>query len=43
VGNLNTNITEEDLKALFEPFGDILIVNIIRDSSGASKGYGFVE
>lgn len=43
VGNLNSNITEEDLKALFEPFGEIVLVNIVRDGSGVSKGYGFVE
>jgi RNA recognition motif-containing protein len=43
VGNLNANIGEEDLKALFEPFGDIILVNIVRDNTGASKTYGFVE
>jgi len=43
VGNLHANIGEDDLKALFEPFGDVILVNIIRDNTGVSKGYGFVE
>jgi RNA recognition motif-containing protein len=43
VGNLNSNISEEDLRALFEPFGDIMLVNIVRDASSVSKGYGFIE
>ena len=35
---------EEELKAIFEEFGQVESVKIITDRySGRSKGYGFVE
>jgi len=44
VGNLDHNVTEDDLKDTFSEFGDVSSVNIIKDrSSGQSKGFGFVE
>lgn len=44
VGNLSYEITEEDLKLAFEPFGKVESVSIIKDKySGQSKGFGFVE
>jgi len=44
VGNLSYEVTEEDLKAAFEAFGQVETVNIIKDKySGQSKGFGFVE
>lgn len=44
VGNMSYNVTEEDLKQAFEPFGEVESVRIIRDMySGRSKGFGFVE
>ncbi len=44
VGNLSYDVTEEDLKQAFEPFGQVESVNIITDKfSGRSKGFGFVE
>ncbi len=44
VGNLAYNVTEDDLRALFSDFGEVSIVNIIKErSSGQSKGFGFVE
>lgn len=33
---------EDDLRALFEEFGDIASVAIMRDDSGKNKGFGFV-
>jgi len=43
-GNLSRDITEEDLRAAFEAFGQVETVNIIKDKySGESKGFGFVE
>ena len=43
-GNLSRDVTEADLRALFEPFGTLGTVVIVRDKfSGASKGFGFVE
>ena len=44
VGNLPYEVTEEDLRLAFEPFGQVDSVNIIKDRfSGQSKGFGFVE
>ncbi|KAJ3041062.1 hypothetical protein HDV00_009962 [Rhizophlyctis rosea] len=44
VGSLHFNITEEDLKAVFEPFGPIEFVNLHKDpDTGKSKGFAFVQ
>jgi len=44
VGNLALNVTEEDLKKVFEAFGNVESVKIIKDRySGESRGFGFVE
>ena len=44
VGNLRYNLTEEALKELFEEFGAVNSVKIVKDRfSGESKGFGFVE
>ena len=44
VGNLSRNVTEEDLKQVFEAFGDVESTKIIKDRySGESRGFGFVE
>ena len=44
VGNLSRDVTEDDLRQLFEGFGQITSVNIIKDKfSGESRGFGFVE
>ena len=44
VGNLSFSVTEDDLKAVFSEFGEVVSVNIIKDKySGKSKGFGFVE
>jgi RNA recognition motif-containing protein len=44
VGNLSYQLTEEELKGVFEEFGQVTSVNIIRDRySGQSKGFGFIE
>lgn len=44
IGNLSRDVTEEDLRQLFEGFGQITSVNIIKDKfSGESRGFGFVE
>lgn len=43
-GNLSYNISEEELKNVFTPFGEVLSVKIITDAgTGRSKGFGFVE
>ena len=44
VGNMSYQATEEEIRALFEPFGDIESVKIITDrDTGRSRGFGFVE
>jgi RNA recognition motif-containing protein len=44
VGNLSNEVTEEDLKQAFEPFGEVESVKIIKDKyTNRSKGFGFVE
>ena len=44
IGNLQSNVTESDLKDLFSEFGEVLSVNIVMDrASRQSKGYGFLE
>jgi len=44
VGNLSYGITEEALRDVFAPFGEVQSVKIITDAAtGRSKGFGFVE
>ena len=43
-GNLSRDVSEQDLRELFEPFGKVESITLIKDKfSGASKGFGFVE
>jgi RNA recognition motif-containing protein len=44
IGNLTTEVTEEDLKTNFSEIGKVVSVSIIRDKfTGLSRGFGFVE
>ena len=44
VGNLSTEVTEEELREAFEASGQVEEVNIVKDRySGQSRGFGFVE
>lgn len=44
VGNLAPNLTEDELRAVFEEFGQVDTVKIITDRySGESRGFGFIE
>jgi cold-inducible RNA-binding protein len=44
VGNMAFQTTEADLKALFEPFGQVARVHIAIDrETRRSRGFGFVE
>ncbi|VDO68367.1 unnamed protein product [Schistosoma margrebowiei] len=43
IGSLHYNITEEMLKGIFEPFGKIEDIKLIKDpTTNRSQGYGFV-
>jgi len=43
VGNIHFSITEDDLKNVFEPFGELEFVQLQKDEGGRSRGYGFVQ
>jgi RNA recognition motif-containing protein len=44
VGNLAREVTEDDLRAAFEAFGQVASAAVIKDKySGQSRGFGFVE
>ena len=44
VGNLSWQMTDEDLRTLFEQYGSVTSAKIVKDKvSGRSKGFGFVE
>lgn len=44
VGNFTGQMTENDLKQMFEVFGLVENIKIIKDRfGGRSKGFGFVE
>ncbi|KAF4125839.1 RNA-binding protein 39 [Geosmithia morbida] len=43
VGNIHFNVTEHDLQAVFEPFGELEFVQLQKDDTGRSRGYGFVQ
>lgn len=43
VGNIHFSITEADLTNVFEPFGELEFVQLQKEDSGRSRGYGFVQ
>eukprot|EP00252_Welwitschia_mirabilis_P001785 TRINITY_DN1171_c0_g2_i5.p1 TRINITY_DN1171_c0_g2~~TRINITY_DN1171_c0_g2_i5.p1 ORF type:complete len:600 (+),score=149.55 TRINITY_DN1171_c0_g2_i5:260-2059(+) len=44
VGNLHFNITEDQLRQVFEPFGPVELVQLPTDpETGQCKGFGFVQ
>ena len=44
VGNMSFQTTEDDLRALFEPFGQITRIHIATDrETGRARGFAFVE
>jgi len=44
VGNMSFQTTAEDLRALFEPFGQLARVHVATDrETGRARGFGFVE
>jgi len=44
VGNLNFNTGEDELRQLFEAYGQVERVSILTDrDTGRSRGFGFVE
>ena len=44
IGNIPFDTTEEEIKALFEPFGPVESLDLINDrDTGRFRGFGFVE
>lgn len=43
VGNVHFSITEEDLENVFNPFGELEFVQLQKDDTNRSRGYGFVQ
>lgn len=44
VGNLPSDVTEEEVRSVFNEIGEVALIKIIKDpESGKCKGYGFVE
>lgn len=43
-GNLSFDVTESDLRTMFEAYGKVDRASVVMDRmSGGSKGFGFVE
>jgi len=44
VGNLDFSATEEQLRSLFESYGSVETVTLVKDrDTGEARGFGFVE
>lgn len=44
MGSLHFNLTESDIRQVFEPFGELEFVDLHRDPvTGRSKGYAFIQ
>merc|ERR1740116_406588 len=43
VASLSKDVDEEDLRDEFEKYGEVRDVKLIRDNSGKSRGYAFIE
>lgn len=44
VGNLSRQATENELRALFEQFGEVKSIKIVKDHhSGEPRGFAFIE
>lgn len=43
VGNIHFSVTEDDLKDVFSPFGELEFTQLQKEDMGRSKGYGFVQ
>ncbi len=44
VGNLPFDVTEDDVRGLFAPYGEVATVSLVTDrDAGRPRGFGFVE
>ena len=44
IGNLPFTVSEDEIRQLFSPYGNVTSVSLITDrDTGAPRGFGFVE
>jgi RNA recognition motif-containing protein len=44
VGNLSLEVVDEDLRQVFEPFGEVAAATVVTEKfSSESRGFGFVD
>ena len=44
IGNIHFNLTEDDIKSVFAPFGEIEQVQLQKEhDTGRSRGYGWIQ
>jgi polyadenylate-binding protein len=43
VKNFGDDFTDEDMKKLFDPYGEIQSLKVMRNEEGKSRGFGFVS
>ena len=44
VGNLSFQVSSDDLREMFEPYGEVRSASVVTDrDTGRSRGFGFVE
>ena len=43
VGNLATQITDQELSDVFAPYGGVRKAEVVRGRGGRSRGFGYVE
>lgn len=43
IGSLTEQVSESDLRELFEPYGHVSTVSVMRDGHGNSKHFGYVN
>jgi RNA recognition motif-containing protein len=44
VGNLDYAVTSDELRALFEPFGQVATADVqVKSRTGQSRGFGIIE
>lgn len=43
IGNVPKTLSDQEFKDLVTPFGDATAIEVVKDSNGTSRGYGFAD